>query len=202
MGKLTRKVRKLKPEKHKKVKKGAILADSEILRALKDGTIIIEPFNRENLGSNSYDVRLGDTLKVYTSKVLDAKKQNRTRTLKIPKEGIELKPGIVYLASTIEYTETRGYVPFIEGKSSIGRLGIDIHATAGKGDDGFCGEWTLEISVTQKVRVYAGMKIGQLIYFTLEGITLVPYDKKPSAKYNYQRGPTESQNFKNFKHVV
>ena len=71
--------------------------------------------------------------------------------------------------STLEYTETRRFVPFLEGKSSVGRLGIDIHATAGKGDVGFCNHWTLEISVSQPVRVYAGMPIGQLIYFLVEG---------------------------------
>ena len=90
------------------------------------------------------------------------------------------------------------HVPFLEGKSSIGRLGIDIHATAGKGDIGFCNTWTLEISVKKPVRVYAGMPIGQLIYFQTHGELKTPYNKKSSAKYN-QRGdlPVESMMFKN-----
>ena len=90
--------------------------------------------------------------------------------------------------STLEYTETRQYVPFLEGKSSVGRLGIDIHATAGRGW-GFCNHWTLEISVCQPVRVYAGMPIGQLIYFKVDGNVEVDYASKSSAKYN-QRTPT------------
>ena len=89
---------------------------------------------------------------------------------------------------THEYTETHNTVPFLEGKSSVGRLGIDIHATAGKGDVGFCNYWTLEISVSLPVRVYAGMPIGQLIYFTVEGDVINPYKTKSSAKYN-QRSP-------------
>ena len=109
-----------------------------------------------------------------------------------------LQPGKTYLGSTLEYTETRSFVPFLEGKSSVGRLGIDIHATAGKGDVGFCNHWTLEISVSQQVRLYAGMPIGQLIYFAVEGDVEVDYQAKSSAKYN-QRSPkpVESMMWKN-----
>jgi dCTP deaminase len=89
-------------------------------------------------------------------------------------------------------------VPFLEGKSSTGRLGIDIHATAGKGDVGFCGNWTLEISVKQPVKVYKGMPIGQLIYFPVEGLINVPYDQKKNAKYSHQPDrPIESMMWKN-----
>ena len=109
-----------------------------------------------------------------------------------------LLPGKTYLGSTLEYTETRSFVPFLEGKSSVGRLGIDIHATAGKGDVGFCNHWTLEISVSQPVRVYAGMPIGQLIYFKVEGEVEVDYQSKSSAKYNQRTPkPMESMMWKN-----
>ena len=109
-----------------------------------------------------------------------------------------LHPGKTYLGSTVEYTETRQFVPFLEGKSSVGRLGIDIHATAGKGDVGFCNHWTLEISVCQSVRVYAGMPIGQLIYFKVEGDVDVDYSSKSSAKYNQRTPkPMESMMWKN-----
>ena len=102
------------------------------------------------------------------------------------------------MGSTIEYTETRRYVPFLEGKSSVGRLGIDIHATAGKGDVGFCNHWTLEISVSQPVRVYAGMPIGQLIYFLVDGAVEVDYASKVTAKYNQRdHKPVESMMWKN-----
>ncbi len=161
-----------------------ILTDAEILKAIEKGEIVIDPFDQSNLGSNSYDVHLGKTLLIYDTEILDARKPNPTKKIIIPDEGIILKPGRVYLGVTQEYTETHNYVPFLEGKSSIGRLGIDIHATAGKGDIGFCNYWTLELSVTQPVKIYAGMPIGQLIYFKTSGKVLTPYHKKTSAKYN------------------
>ena len=178
-----------------------ILSDSAILSEIKKGKILIEPFRPECLGSNSYDVHLGRCLKVYECITLDAKKDNPTNYIYIRDEGIVLYPDILYLGVTEEYTETHAHVPFLEGKSSVGRLGIDIHATAGKGDVGFCNFWTLELSVTQPVRVYAGMPIGQLIYFCVEGEVLNPYNKKLSAKYNGLRQlepkPMSSQMFKN-----
>ncbi|MBX6379500.1 MAG: dCTP deaminase, partial [Thermoflavifilum aggregans] len=108
------------------------------------------------------------------------------------------QPGILYLGVTQEYTETHAFVPFLEGKSSTGRLGIHIHATAGKGDVGFCNTWTLEISVVQPVRVYAGMPIGQLIYFPVDGEVINTYNRKPDAKYNQRTyKPVESMMWKN-----
>jgi len=176
-----------------------ILTDGEILSAMERGEIVISPFRRSALGSNSYDVHLGKTLAVYENRVLDAKKHNPVRYIEIPEEGYILDPGVFYLGVTEEYTETWRHVPFLEGKSSVGRLGIDIHATAGKGDVGFCNYWTLEISVKQPVRVYAGMPIGQLIYFKTEGELLRPYNQKTSAKYNQKSPlPVESMMFKNF----
>lgn len=141
-----------------------ILSDKEILQHIESGDIVIEPFNRSCLGTNSYDVHLGKTLAVYEADILDAKAHNHVKYFEIPEEGFVLEPNRLYLGVTAEYTETHKQVPFLEGKSSVGRLGIDIHATAGKGDVGFCNTWTLEISVSQKVRIYAGMPIGQLIY--------------------------------------
>ena len=175
-----------------------ILSDSRILEEIERGTIIIKPYNRGKLGSNSYDVHLGKNLATYTDKVLDAKKHNKVVHFEIPEEGYVLEPHQLYLGVTLEYTETHAHVPFLEGKSSTGRLGIDIHATAGKGDIGFCGHWTLEISCKVPVRIYAGMPIGQLIYFPLEGKVLESYDKKANAKYSHQPDkPVESMMWKN-----
>lgn len=176
-----------------------ILPDSQILREMKRGTIVIKPFHRTYLGSNSYDVHLGKWLAMYEDEILDAKKHNRVRYFKIPEEGLILVPSKLYLGVTEEYTETHAHVPFLEGKSSIGRLGIDIHATAGKGDVGFCNYWTMEISVRQPVRIYAGMPIGQLIYFVVKGDVTVPYGKKKTAKYKKPSPkPVESMMWKNF----
>ncbi len=175
-----------------------ILSDKKILEAIDNGDIIIEPFNREHLGTNSYDVHLGSRLGTYRDKVLDAKKHNKIDIFEIGEEGYVLEPGILYLGVTEEYTETHHAVPFLEGKSSIGRLGIDIHATAGKGDVGFCNHWTLEISCVHPVRVYRGMPIGQLIYFTVEGGIENYYHSKKNAKYNSRStDPMESMMWKN-----
>lgn len=175
-----------------------ILSDKEILEEIEKGNIIIEPFKRECLGTNSYDVHLGKYLATYKDRVLDAKKHNEIIHFEIPKDGLVLEPHTLYLGVTREYTETHKHVPFLEGKSSTGRLGIDIHATAGKGDVGFCNTWTLEISVTQPVRIYAGMPIGQLIYFNVNGKVDVLYNKKGNAKYNRKTTrPVESMMWKN-----
>lgn len=163
------------------------------------GDIVIEPFHRSCLGTNSYDVHLGRYLGVYRERLLDARKHNEIDLLEIPEEGFVLQPGTLYLGVTVEYTETLTTVPFLEGKSSVGRLGIDIHATAGKGDVGFSNTWTLEISCVQPVRVYSGMPIGQLIYFRVDGEVEHYYHKKKGAKYNQRTDkPVESMMWKNF----
>jgi len=175
-----------------------ILSDSRILEEIEKGTIKVVPYDRECLGSNSYDVHLGKHLATYTNKELDAKAHNTIEHFEIPDEGFVLQPHEFYLGVTEEYTETHAHVPFLEGKSSTGRLGIDIHATAGKGDVGFCGNWTLEISVKKPVRVYKGMPIGQLIYFPADGEILVKYNQKKNAKYSGQPNkPVESMMWKN-----
>ena len=175
-----------------------ILSDKRILDEIQQGNIVIDPFDREALGSNSYDVHLGKFLATYTSRILDARKHNQIEEIVIPEEGYVLQPNTLYLGVTEEYTESHAHVPFLEGKSSIGRLGIHIHATAGKGDVGFCNTWTLEITVAQPVRVYAGMPIGQLIYFEVDGDVIRRYNSKPSAKYNQKTiKPVESMMWKN-----
>ncbi len=177
-----------------------ILTDHKILDQMNKGTIRIAPFNKRCLGSNSYDVHLGRWLAMYKDEILDARVHNKVHYFPIPVDGLILVPSKLYLGVTEEYTETHAHVPFLEGKSSIGRLGIDIHATAGKGDIGFCNTWTLEISVRQPVKIYAGMPIGQLIYFEVSGKVDVPYNKKKSAKYNRRTiKPVESMMWKNFK---
>jgi dCTP deaminase len=175
-----------------------ILSDKRILEEIDKGHIIIEPFKRECLGTNSYDVHLGKYLATYKSRVLDAKLHNEIEHFEIPKDGYVLQPNTLYLGVTVEYTETHQHVPFLEGKSSTGRLGIDIHATAGKGDVGFCNTWTLEISCAQPVKIYPGMPIGQLIYFAVEGDIETLYNTKGNAKYNNKTTrPVESMMFKN-----
>lgn len=175
-----------------------ILSDIKILESIANGEIVIEPFRRELLGTNSYDVHLGKWLANYKDPVLDARKHNEIELFEIPEEGYILRPGVLYLGVTEEYTESHSAVPFLEGKSSVGRLGIDIHATAGKGDVGFCNNWTLEISCTMPVKIYRGMPIGQLIYFAVDGDIENYYNRKHSAKYNLRTDkPVESMMWKN-----
>jgi len=176
-----------------------ILSDVKIRDALRDRRIVIRPFRADCLGTNSYDVHLGPYLAVYEDAALDAREDNPVREFRIPRDGYVLIPGQLYLGVTEEYTETHGYVPFLEGKSSVGRLGIDIHSTAGKGDEGFCNFWTLEMSVKVPVRIYAGMPVGQLIYFEISGRVERSYSKKKSAKYRkISPHPMPSRMFLNF----
>lgn len=146
-----------------------MLTKSAIMEEMRKGNIIIQPFNQKQLNPNSYNVTLNERLERYTCNVLDAYKENPTEEIIIPKEGYILEPNVLYLARTNEYTETYNLVPGIDGRSSIGRLGIEIHRTAGFGDVGFRGTWTLEITAIMKVRVYPNMQIGQLYYEEITG---------------------------------
>lgn len=183
-----------------------ILVDRDILYAIEAGDIKIEPFDRNALGTNSYDVHLAPTLKVYKrtdehglAKCLDVREKPETEEITIPEEGYVLMPGVLYLASTIEYTEAHKHVPMLNGKSSIGRLGLSIHVTAGTGDVGFCNHWTMELFVIEPLRIYAGIPIGQLLYFQPANAPLVPYGQKNNAKYVVREAtPQASLMHKNF----
>ena len=176
-----------------------ILTRAEILAEMEKGNIVISPFREDCLGPNSYDVHLGRMLMVYEPAELDARRPMAVRTFDIPDEGFVLQPGQLYLGVTEEYTETHRHVPFLEGKSSAGRLGIFIHATAGKGDIGYCNTWTLEITVVHPIRIYAGMPIGQLIYFDIKGRIDSRYDQRPGSKYTERtQQPIPSMMWKNF----
>ena len=175
-----------------------ILADKGILAAVEAGDIVIDPFDRANLGTNSYDVRLGRELAWYTDHIIDSKVDNPIQRHQIPDEGFTLVPNRLYLGVTAEYVGSRKYIPFLDGKSSAGRLGISVHVTAGRGDVGFANYWTMEIFVIQAVKVYAGMPLGQFIFFET-GDVLVPYDQKPGAKYHGREPhPRPSMMWKNF----
>lgn len=163
-----------------------ILTDKTIIDEITEGNIVIEPFNPNNLGTNSYDLTLSNTLILYTERVLDVRKKNPSAPMIIPDEGLVLQPGIVYLASTVEYTETLKHVPILMGKSSLGRLGLFVHVTAGFGDVGFKGHWTLELVCVQPLKIYPGMKIAQITYQDISEIPKVSYDKKEDAKYSNQ----------------
>ena len=156
--------------------------------------IVIEPFNEKLLNPNSYNLRLHNELLVYEDSVLDMKKANKTKEVIIPEEGLLLEPNRLYLGRTVEYTKTDKYVPMLEGRSSIGRLGLFIHVTAGFGDVGFSGFWTLEIFCVQPIKIYPNVEICQIYYHTIEG----EYDKYSSGKYQNNVGIQPSLLYKDF----
>ncbi len=164
-----------------------ILSGKQIHRSLGK-EIVIDPFVPEQLNPNSYNMRLHDELVVYDSPVLDMRTENPVSRITIPPEGLELEPHRLYLGRTVEYTETDGVVPMLEGRSSIGRLGLFVHITAGFGDVGFHGYWTLEIFCVQPIRIYPGVQICQIFYHTIEG----DYEKYEGGKYQNNTGIQQS----------
>ena len=152
-----------------------MLSGKEIMRQIDKGNIVISPFSESQVNPNSYNLTLGSELLIYTDRVLDAAKKNNTKTLTIPPEGITLLPDMLYIASTREYTETYGFVPQISGRSSIGRVGLYVHITAGLGANGYKGTWMLTLSCTVPVKIYAGMEVGQIYYFPIVGDDSLKY---------------------------
>lgn len=145
-----------------------ILSGQEI-RAQLGTNIVIDPFDEARLNPNSYNLTLHNELMIYEEVELDMRKPNRVRRLEIPADGLVIQPSQLYLGRTVERTETRNLVPMIEGRSSIGRLGLFVHVTAGFGDVGFRGYWTLEMFAVQPVRIYPGVAICQIIYHDIRG---------------------------------
>lgn len=145
-----------------------ILSGKEIKKRIgKD--ILIDPFDEKQLNPNSYNLRLSNELYCYSNSVLDMSKENILKKEVIKNTGIRLMPNKLYLGRTKEYTKTENLVPAIEGRSSIGRLGLFIHITAGFGDVGFCGYWTLEISCIQPIIIYPDIEICQIFYHEIKG---------------------------------
>lgn len=173
-----------------------ILSGKEILKRVDCGDIIIDPFDPKKLNPNSYNLTLAPELRVYDGE-LDMKKECKLKEPKIiiPEEGFRLEPGVLYLGRTNEFTETKNLVPMLEGRSSVGRLGLSIHVTAGFGDVGFVGYWTLEMHVVQPVIIYPNVEICQIYYHTVLG-ELSSYAK--NGKYQNNSGIQPSLIFKDF----
>lgn len=171
-----------------------ILTGEEIVRMQKAGRLLIDPFNAAWAGPNSYDLTLADELRVYTPLVLDMRHDNPAATVRIPPEGLILYPGELYLGSTVERCGSKEFVTCVEGRSSVGRLGIQVHLTAGVGDIGFTDRWTLEITVVKPVRVYAGVRVCQALFFVAQGES----SRRYRGKYLDQAGAVTSQMYKDF----
>jgi dCTP deaminase len=165
-----------------------ILTGPEIVKSEANGKVVISPFTCDQVNPNSYNVRLGETLVTYTDDIIDAYHPNPTREMQIGSGGYVLQPGELYLGHTVEEVGSDFFVPLLFGRSSVGRLGLFVEITAPIGDIGFHGQWTLMLSCVRPLRVYPGMKIGQIMFFdTLGEIDLY------AGKYQGAVGPQESR---------
>jgi len=194
-----------------------ILSDSAIKQAIEAGNIKIEGWNEAHLNPTSYDLTLGEEVTIYNYFVsavpsmgsststfihedrlpLDVRHEPKTTSFRIDKDrGVVLRPGIGYLMHTEEAIWTDKYVPIVDGKSSTGRLFMQIHCTAGYGDPGFNGQYTLEVSVVHPLQVYPGMRIAQIRFHTIAGVVEKPY----AGNYTGQaaRGAVPSRAWKQF----
>lgn len=199
-----------------------MLTGSEIYKKVKSGEIEIDPFDKNRLNPNSYNLRLDSKLLVYKMDetnsfgevekysgvicddddwtweapgqiggicYLDLHAKDYTSNLYIPDGGIVLMPGILYLGSTMERTFTDKYVPMLNGRSSVGRKGLTIHVTAGFGDIGFNGKWTLEMTVIHPLKVYTGDEICQISFMDITGDNYYKYN----GRYQNQNDVTASK---------
>ena len=170
-----------------------ILSGKEIVNGQGDD-IIIDPFNEKQVNPNSYNLKLHNELVVYDSHVLDMKKDNTGTKIIIPEEGLLLESNKLYLGRTVEYTETHNLIPMLEGRSSVGRLGLFVHVTAGFGDVGFKGYWTLEIFCVQPIKIYPNIEICQIFYHSIDG----DYTSYEGGKYQANKDIQTSMLYKDF----
>ena len=174
-----------------------ILSGIKIKEEVEKGKIIISPFNDENINPNSYNYTLGDYVKVYKNNVLDSKVKQETEIIKIPEDGLVLDINKVYLGFTKEVFGSDYYVPVITGRSSTGRLGLFVQITSDLVDIGFKGNLTLQLHATQPVKIYKGMKIGQVTFWKVYGdVSLY------RGKYQGANEPRESEGWRDFIEIV
>lgn len=200
----------------------SVLLGTQIIDAVKNGKILIEPFVEEHVGPNSVDVTLANKLVTYThvkvverdglhyaspstdpkDTILDMAKDNEYHTIEIPSTGLVLLPDILYLGATNEKAGSDHFVPMYEGRSSLARLGIQSHLSAGFGDICFKSNWTLEITVVHPTVVYPNKRIGQVYFHDVDAKDvkeLFMNGKEYTGKYTDQPEPQPSKSFLDFK---
>lgn len=170
-----------------------ILSGIKIAEEVLKGNIDISPFVQENINPNSYNYSLGDYLEVYEDEILDPKVEMKTKKIHIPDDGIILYPNKLYLGYTMERFGSDVYVPCITGRSSTGRIGLFVQITSDLVDIGFHGNLTLQLHATQPVKVYKGMKIGQVTFWKIFGDVELYH-----GKYQGSVGPNKTQIYKDF----
>jgi len=201
-----------------------VLLQPQIQEAIKNKEIIFDG-DLLNIGPNSIDVSLAPTIKTYVESEiqefiykkekhytliqkeqsfewhLDAKKDNPTWIHSIPEEGLILRPDQFYIAGTIEMAGSSSFIPMYEGRSSMARLGILSHLSAGFGDVGFENRWTLEIKVAHPVKVYPGMRIGQVAFHSVDPDVLFDMKNKNElyqSKYSINNQSQSSKSHLDF----
>jgi dCTP deaminase len=173
-----------------------ILTGKEIIKQVQLGRIKIDPFNIEQVNPNSYNFRIGNTIKYYVDPVLDPKIKQEVRQISFDSRGYILCPGRIYLGHTLEVMGSDYYVPVIKGRSSTARLGLFIHVTADIIDIGSHNQWTLQLYAVQPVKIYPNMLIGQVTFWTVLGeIELY------RGKYQGSMGPYESKIYEDFENT-
>jgi dCTP deaminase len=161
-----------------------ILTGAAIASALKRGSILIDPFDPSAINPNSYNFRLGNSLIQFSARSTSTDQLK----LQIPPEGFVLQPNNLYLGSTLERAGSSEYVMTLLGRSSLGRLGVFLNITADLGHVGAPTQWTLELTVVQPLRIYAGMRIGQFAFWIPYGHT-----QNYGGLYSNQQGPVQCQ---------
>lgn len=148
-----------------------ILTSEAIRRSVAAGSITIHPFDEASLNPNSYNYRLGRFLKLSPAGALDPVSPTDWPEVEIPDEGVILDPGRLYLGHTLERIGSRSFVTSLIGRSSLGRLGLFLQISADLGHQGAIHSWTLELTAIQPIRIYAGMRIGQVSFWVPTGET-------------------------------
>ena len=171
-----------------------ILTGQEIEKQVKNKRITLSPFNPENINPNSYNVELGDYLKVYEDSILDSHKPLKTRVIPIPDYGLVLEPNKIYLGFTKEIIGSDYFVPTITGRSSTGRLGLFVQITADLVDIGFVGNLTFQLHAVQPLKIYKVMKLGQIMFWKPK-VKIRLYH----GKYQNSQGPQEIKVYIDFK---
>ncbi len=185
-----------------------ILSDRSLREAIAAGRIVLDPLDESCIQPSSIDLKVGNLFRVFrnhTTGIIDVKQdlEDLTELINVPDDGVfMLHPGEFVLGSTLERVGVPDdLVARVEGKSSLGRLGLLIHSTAGFVDAGFDGHITLELSnvASLPITIYPRMKIGQVSFMTMTTPADQPYGKGArGSKYQGQRGPTPSRYFENF----
>jgi dCTP deaminase len=183
-----------------------ILSDASIREEIKKGNLIIDPFDEQFLQPSSYDVMLAPQFRTFQNHKISfvdvRKRRDITDLVDVGEDGeFMIHPGQFVLGNTVErFSIPKHLAGKLEGRSSLGRLGLIIHATAGYVDPGFSGQLTFEISNISglPIKLYSGMRVAQICFFRMTGDVLRPYGKAGN-KYQGQTGPTASRVWKDFK---